>query len=290
MINIWRVLVVAIIAFMFTTLDDFCVLVILFARSIKHEHMTSTHVIVGQVIAFSIIVGLSLIGVLCGKFIPSGYIEFIGFIPLLLGFKLLYDLIISECYGDHSKHHHNPEIANDETDLEHHDENQQLVPVLENQPLVKKRASKSEYEHEHENYLKENEQVETTQDTESDEDDDANDNFLIQVFIKYFSYCFNPMTLEVIVITLGNSGDNIALYLPIFAVQKSDEALVITLIVWYVMLVIWIILARVLVNCQFISQGIEEYGKYFMPFLFIGLGLYVLSDSILVTKYILHEK
>lgn len=85
MIAIESVILVAILSFIFTNIDDFCILVVFFARVSVHDKMSNKNVILGQFIGFTVLVAVSSIGLVLGTFIPPGYVEFLGFVPFFYG-------------------------------------------------------------------------------------------------------------------------------------------------------------------------------------------------------------
>lgn len=73
-------------------------------------------------------------------------------------------------------------------------------------------------------------------------------------------------------------GDNIAIYIPIFAGQ-SLSANIITLLVFFIMLAVWIFLGYKLVKAPLIAKVLEKYGHVAVPVVLIGLGLFILYHS-----------
>jgi cadmium resistance protein CadD (predicted permease) len=83
----------AVVAFAGTNLDDLFVLVVYFSR---RPEFSTCQVVAGQVLGFSFICALSLLGLLLGLFVPSNFIGLLGFVPILM---------VSFCRG---AHHHPP--------------------------------------------------------------------------------------------------------------------------------------------------------------------------------------
>ncbi|KOP70204.1 quaternary ammonium transporter [Lysinibacillus sp. FJAT-14745] len=79
-------------------------------------------------------------------------------------------------------------------------------------------------------------------------------------------------------ITFANGGDNIAIYIPIFAGQSLSENFI-TLIVFFVMLAVWIFLGYKLVKVPVIANVLEKYGNVAVPIVLIGLGTFILYHS-----------
>lgn len=89
----------------------------------------------------------------------------------------------------------------------------------------------------------------------------------------------HPHTLKTILVTVSNSGDNIIVYLPLFAAASTGQIFEI-IILFYALLVALMLLARVLLSCRVIQSALEQYGEYITPWLLIGIGIYILSGSI----------
>ena len=81
-------------------------------------------------------------------------------------------------------------------------------------------------------------------------------------------------------LTVANGGDNVGIYIPLFA-TASAEVIVTTLVIFYVMLVAWLALAYSLTRCPGVAEIISTYGHYVIPLVLMGLGLYILSSTVI---------
>lgn len=89
---------------------------------------------------------------------------------------------------------------------------------------------------------------------------------------------FNPQTLNVAAVTVANGGDNIGIYLPLFA--SSDlPSLVVILAVFSVMVGVWSYVAYRLTRQRAIAHILTRYTKAVVPFVLIGLGIFILIES-----------
>lgn len=89
---------------------------------------------------------------------------------------------------------------------------------------------------------------------------------------------FNPQTLNVAAVTVANGGDNIGIYLPLFA--SSDlPSLAVILAVFSVMVGVWSYVAYRLTRQRAIANILTRYTKAVVPFVLIGLGIFILIDS-----------
>ncbi len=89
---------------------------------------------------------------------------------------------------------------------------------------------------------------------------------------------FNPQIFNVAAVTVANGGDNIGIYLPLFA--SSDlRSLVVILAVFSVMVGVWSYVAYRLTRQRSIANILTRYTKAVVPFILIGLGIFILIDS-----------
>jgi cadmium resistance protein CadD (predicted permease) len=84
--------------------------------------------------------------------------------------------------------------------------------------------------------------------------------------------------LSVTAITIANGGDNISIYVPLYATLTSSGKATMT-IVFLLMTALWCLLAIYLSNHPMIKKSVEKYGHIFTPFVFILLGIYILFES-----------
>ncbi|MEG4531643.1 cadmium resistance transporter [Microcoleus sp. D2_18a_D3] len=89
---------------------------------------------------------------------------------------------------------------------------------------------------------------------------------------------FNPQTLNVAAVTVANGGDNIGIYLPLFASSDLPSLLVI-LAVFSVMVGVWSYAAYRLTRQRAIAPILTRYTKAVVPFVLIGLGIFILIES-----------
>ncbi len=91
------------------------------------------------------------------------------------------------------------------------------------------------------------------------------------------SFC-PPQILQVAAVTIANGGDNIGIYVPLFA-SKNLSGLMITMGTFLIMLGLWCWLAWRLVKQPSIGQLFSKYGDRLVPWVFIILGSYILYES-----------
>ncbi len=89
---------------------------------------------------------------------------------------------------------------------------------------------------------------------------------------------FSPQTYTVAAVTFANGGDNIGIYVPLFA-RGSGVDLVVTVAVFLLLVAVWCWLAAVLAGHPRVARLLDAYGHRIVPFVLIGLGLLILLES-----------
>lgn len=84
--------------------------------------------------------------------------------------------------------------------------------------------------------------------------------------------------VKVAAITLMNGGDNIGTYIPLFS-QANGAEIAVYVIVFYIMLGIWCLAAFAVMRQKHILLVAEKYARIFIPFLYIGLGIFIVVKS-----------
>jgi cadmium resistance transport/sequestration family protein len=87
----------------------------------------------------------------------------------------------------------------------------------------------------------------------------------------------HPQTYKVAAVTLANGGDNISIYIPLFA-GHSYISMSVILIVFFVMVGVWCTIANLLSRQEAIARILSRYGRVAVPFVLIGLGLLILYE------------
>ena len=89
---------------------------------------------------------------------------------------------------------------------------------------------------------------------------------------------FIAQSLTVAGVTLANGGDNLGVYIPLFA--TAPLAIGSYVVVFAVMTAVWCALAYSMVNNPLIGDRIRRHGHGLLPVVLIGLGLYILADAV----------
>lgn len=87
-----------------------------------------------------------------------------------------------------------------------------------------------------------------------------------------------PQTYHVAAVTFANGGDNIGIYVPLFA-SSNLASLAVILSVFFLFVGVWCYVAYQLTRHPVIARVFTRYGKRIVPFVLIGLGIYILIES-----------
>lgn len=209
-------LIEAITAFIATSIDDLLILLIFFAQ-VKEERLTTSSVLIGSYLGFSIIILLSLVGFLGGLVISPKWIGILGFLPIIIGIK----------------------------------------QILEGEEEGEIQTVTSEYAQPN------------------------NRHPLLKAIYK----TLHPQTYKVALITFANGGDNIGVYMPLFA--TSNLITLITIVIMFLALKgIWCYIAYRLMDNPEITDIITDYGSKFVPYLLILLGVFILWKNETITIFL----
>lgn len=85
----------------------------------------------------------------------------------------------------------------------------------------------------------------------------------------------HPQTYKVAAVTLANGGDNISIYIPLFAGQNL-VSLGVILSIFFLMLGLWFAIAYLLSSHTTVAFILSRYGKHIVPFVLISLGLFIM--------------
>lgn len=92
-----------------------------------------------------------------------------------------------------------------------------------------------------------------------------------------FEQRMHSQVLAVTSITIANGGDNLAVYIPLFA---STSLIVICTVVFALMTALLCALGYYAVHNPVFGSVVRRHGRVALPFVLIALGLYILSGSL----------
>ena len=88
--------------------------------------------------------------------------------------------------------------------------------------------------------------------------------------------------LAVASVTVANGGDNVGVYVPLFA--TTLEAITTYALTFAAMTGVWCALAYLLVNNRMLGAAIGRYGHAVLPIVLIVLGVYILSGALVLVR------
>ena len=83
--------------------------------------------------------------------------------------------------------------------------------------------------------------------------------------------------LAVAGVTVANGGDNLGVYIPLFA--NAPAAIPVYAAIFAAMTAVWCWMGYLLVNNRWAGAPLRRYGHVVLPFVLIALGLYILSGA-----------
>jgi cadmium resistance protein CadD (predicted permease) len=95
----------------------------------------------------------------------------------------------------------------------------------------------------------------------------------------FFSKFKNSKSFLVALVSFTNGGDNIGVYVPLFASINPLQVLVV-ISVFLVMIAVWCYISFNLVKNSILGDKIKKYGHILLPFVLIFIGITILAHSI----------
>jgi len=88
-----------------------------------------------------------------------------------------------------------------------------------------------------------------------------------------------PTALEVSAVTFANGGDNIGVYVPVFATAGTDS-LSVYVVVFLVLLAVWVAAGRFVATRPVMTRALSRWGHVLLPGVLIAIGLVILVDGL----------
>lgn len=87
-----------------------------------------------------------------------------------------------------------------------------------------------------------------------------------------------PKALEVAAVTFANGGDNIGVYVPVFA-TAGIGGMSVHIVVFLILLAVWIAAGRYFATRPAIARVLSRWGHVLLPVVLIGIGLLILIEG-----------
>jgi cadmium resistance protein CadD (predicted permease) len=92
---------------------------------------------------------------------------------------------------------------------------------------------------------------------------------------------YQPLDWEVLMLTLASGSDHVVIYNAMLEDESDVQQVMISIVVYYIMLVVHVVAAIALIRCKVIARLFQTYSILLIIFLLIGTGVYILKDSVL---------
>jgi cadmium resistance transport/sequestration family protein len=96
--------------------------------------------------------------------------------------------------------------------------------------------------------------------------------------LPFLGSMLHPMTYCVAAITFANGGDNIGIYIPLFA-SLTLPNLLITIAIFLLLVLLWCLVGIRMVDQKHIAKFLSCYGHVIVPLVLIGLGVYIIIEN-----------
>ncbi|MFE3175794.1 cadmium resistance transporter [Amycolatopsis sp. NPDC059090] len=87
-----------------------------------------------------------------------------------------------------------------------------------------------------------------------------------------------PGVFAVAAVTFANGGDNIGVYVPVFATAGAGS-LVVFAVVFLALAAVWCLLGRLIASHPVVARALERWGRILLPVVLIGIGLLILVEG-----------
>ncbi|MEH2127279.1 cadmium resistance transporter [Nostoc sp.] len=95
--------------------------------------------------------------------------------------------------------------------------------------------------------------------------------------LSFILSILHPQTYKVAAVTIANGGDNISIYIPLFA-GHNLASLGVILSIFFIMVGVWCAIAYFLSRQPTIANILSRYGNAVVPFVLIALGLFIMYE------------
>jgi cadmium resistance protein CadD (predicted permease) len=197
-----------------TTFDDNIYLTGFFSE--VNRTFRPKHVVVGELIGFTALISISLVGFLIGLAISSNWIGLLGIVPILIGLN-----------------------------------NLRLLIVNKDESVENKSAN-----------LKQNARFRGF---------DSRERSLLDIIQ-------DRQTYRVSAVTISNGGNNLGIYIPLFA-SSSLKSLAVIIPICYLIICTWLFMSYHLTRTPGIAVVLSRYASKLFPFVLMWLGLRIILDN-----------
>ncbi|MFT4185475.1 MAG: cadmium resistance transporter [Rhizobium sp.] len=193
--SVFGIFGLAVVLFVSTNIDDIFVLLGFFTD----PKFRTRHIAIGQYLGIAVLFGASLLASMISLVVPEAYVGLLGFAPIVIGLKSLWDWWRGAPDADEPENHEQAAAG-------------------------------------------------------------------------------HGKIAAVALVTIANGGDNVGVYVPVFATRTIEEIAAIA-IIFAILTAAWLGAAHLLVNHPRLGAPIRRYGYRITPFVLVALGILILFES-----------
>jgi cadmium resistance protein CadD (predicted permease) len=245
------VIITAITSFVSTNIDDIFVLMVLFSQTTRYKS-----VVIGQYCGIGLLFCISILGTLGVNFLPEKYIGFLGVLPILLGIRAWVTYKTQQEPKDERQNIKRGISRNDHNAVKTNNFWKKLIESVPKPQFLEQQPIK---------------------------------NAVLQPVRRKTARACSKITdfgtglvdselFKVTAISVANGADNIGIYIPVFNGYSWFDFMI-TIIVFAPLIALWCYMGNKIANYPLIKTKLQKYKNIFVPLLFIGLGIYIISRS-----------
>ncbi|MBK1986937.1 cadmium resistance transporter [Sphaerospermopsis aphanizomenoides BCCUSP55] len=114
------------------------------------------------------------------------------------------------------------------------------------------------------------------------ENDSSSESEFDLTHTSTFASFVSPQAYSVAAITIANGSDNVGIYMPLFA-HTALSSLLVIVAVFLLLVGVWCYVTYKLTCQSFIADLLSRHGNHLVPFVLIGLGVFIILDSASLT-------
>lgn len=290
-------ILVALIAYTTTGVDDFCICVMYNGMAANGELMTYQNVRVGFFFSFFLIMAISCVGLFFGAVIPGGYVQLLGLLPFLIGLNQMVRMAYIQFFKKKQEVKATEKAAEKDeisgvnplnsdggkstlVDVEsviegalgsHTETEASAAPETTAAPSASTATSST-------NTGASTSANANTATEEADRKNETAHGF----FIRAFANLLDPRTLEVAAVTFSTNVFYSCMYLPIIAVE-SRPCVGISIATWFGCAFTAYFLSRFFLSWRSHISNLHSAHKYIAPLVLMGIGMYMIASSVITT-------
>lgn len=278
----------AVVCFASTNIDEALVLVVYFAAAAEGKRgFRRHHVWAGHLLGFTSVMLMSLGGAFVGSFLPNEYSGLLGFVPLFMGLAQMRHWGDKDSDKGRERDETDVTGANFESAAEAKLESRSSRESQQHQwrdTAIKPTSTASTSPPMHRSPAKQSKPARSRRQNPSSTSQQLPIRALPPLMAARekmttaLTAVYSVHSLKVAAAAIANGGDNVAIYVPLLVTYSAAEVLI-TLAVFYALLLLLIFLADVFVSFRVVANFLERYEDFIVPVALVLLGVHILHSS-----------